>query len=392
MKDYRQLFNILTLMVLLTSFTTLAEDKNEKLRLAMKELASANFQQPKKLDFASMMRESVSKNLLPKKIQIIQQKENAFGKPTNRPAINVEFNVGGADIGGGGDWEKSMTEEYPKRDFLAQALQLAYEQIENSSYPEIFRTLLIDELQNLAKNNKFKFTPALFFIEQSVAGQKNDQHDAIEEFGSLGAFTAFKPGAQITFSSRTLDFTIPQFSKLITHEIIHHILSYSLTKNEDLVSTLTDTILGKKNLNPSLASKITNISSLQDEMGTGCKLTDPLTAEKIIHYELDRVSPYSLAEHDQDNTMQKISDLTLNQLSILARDSMWTLINRDLIACGFSAISKRNQSHVSRAGDIMSLVTAKLYRQDQVTFSWKNSEDAVKKTGIISQIITLKVD
>ncbi|MRV71894.1 hypothetical protein GJ700_09190 [Duganella sp. FT92W] len=51
--------------------------------------------------------------------------------------------------------------------------------------------------------------------------------------------------------------------------------------------------------------------------------------DDLIFYSIDKASPYALAQNPMDNTLDKISDLTLAQLSILPQGAaiMWLWIN-----------------------------------------------------------------
>lgn len=405
MKVFRQMLNKLTMTALMAcllihSSQSLAQQSQSRLMIASESQAVVPFLPSKKLDFGTIMQESASKNIdfsrlqsLRKSLQIdFDADSNEQPAKKEHPLSNkIQFKSGGADAGGGGDWEKIYAQEYPKRELLSQALQMAYEEILNTRYPDIFKALLLEELQSLAEDNKFKYIPSLFFIEQSLPGLQPQQRQLTEEFGSLGAFTPFKPKAFVFLSARTLEYSIEQLSKLVTHEIVHHVLDYSLTTNEEIVNEITRSIFDKT-IDEKTGEKLRHPSVLQNTQDNFCRLTDPVSAEKTVHFVLDLVSPYNLASFETSNNLEKLHDLKFTNLAIVFKEQMWFRMNMELSKCGYPQISQRNQGQAQRAGDMMSLVAAKMYQQKQATFVWKSSELEEKNTGIISQILNIRVD
>jgi len=401
----QQLSNILTkaLLALLVASLSLAGEEQRPLQSLSKNEGNANASLRKKTDYQSIMRASEDKNLdlsrrsrefrkgMTPLSELEADKSEGSDKPTSGQRF---FQSGGADIGGGSDWESFQPQEYPRRDLLTQALQAADQTIRTSHYPDAFKTLLLDELEHLAVENKFKYVPALFFVEQSIAGLQHSQRHAIAEFGTLGGLTAFTPGAFVYLSARTLNYSVLQLSQLIIHDTLHHVLSYALTTNDDLVTKLTESI-AHQSRSQELADQMAHQASFQERSNKTCKLTDPVTAEKVIHIEIDRFTPYALGLNEETNSMEKIKDRRLTAFHMLPsyhQRNMWWQINQDLSVCGFEPVSETNQLQVERAGDVMALVLAKMYRQKQATFVRTSSKKEEQTTGIISQIILVRVD
>ena len=381
---FRQVFNNFTVFTILASISLTV--------LAANEPSSANSFRP--LDIEDMMRASIDKNIHPSSIQnlkkILNERPEQSKSEIASPTQLLLAKGGGADAGGGGDPERVAVAEYPERNKLAKALKLALEKVNQCRYADIFKILVSDEIQKLAEGNRFKYIPTLFFIDQTNTAKRSGQKSATEEFGSLGAMTAFQSDAFVYLSTKTLQYTNDQLAKLLLHETLHHILSYSLTTNDDLVEKLALSIFDSS-ADRLISEKLSTLATYQDLSGM-CKLSDPNEAEKTIHHQLDRVSPYALANYESSNTLEKIKDSTLSSLSIIKLDTMWLLVNLELHKCGFKSISAKNQSLVERAGDVLSLVIAKMYSQKRATFIWTYPEGAVSTTGLVSQVLTVNVD
>ena len=90
--------------------------------------------------------------------------------------------------------------------------------------------------------------------------------------------------------------------------------------------------------------------------------------------------------------MDKIKDLSFAALSIVLIVPIWSLINMHLLMCGRNPISGRNQKVVQTVGNILSLMMAKMYNQEQIVFEWKSPEWFMKETGIVSRTMTIHVD
>ena len=392
---FRQVLNILTVLALFECVSMPVLGANEPFNSSVTGAKDKSLEGSfKLLNIEAIMNESKGKNIHPTSTQILKKLLNESSDEAkdeiSSPTQILMAKGGGADAGGGGDAERVAVEEYPERVRLVKSIELVIEKVNTCHYADVFKILVRDEIQKLAEGNKFKYIPTLFFIDQVSAAKQSGQKSATEEFGSLGAMTPFQSDAFVYLSAKTLKYSNEQLAKLLLHETLHHILSYSLTTNDDLVEKLALSIFDSS-ADRMISEKLSSLTTYQDLLGT-CKLSDPNEAEKAVHFELDRVSPYALSKYETSNTLEKIKEHTLSSLQIFQLDTMWLLINLELKKCGFKSISIRNQKLVERAGDVMSLVIAKMYNQKRATFIWNYPEGSASATGLVSQVLTVNVD
>ena len=132
------------------------------------------------------------------------------------------------------------------------------------------------------------------------------------------------------------------------------------------------------------------LSSTMAFGGQTCRLTDLNAAKERIHYDLDKMSPYALARYEETNSLEKIEKLGFGPfggLNIGFVETMWELINADLVGCGFNPISRRNQSQAVLVSDIMALVEAKIEGATEAVFVRHNQQSVV-----ISDTVVVSVD
>lgn len=65
----------------------------------------------------------------------------------------------------------------------------------------------------------------------------------IHSFVSLGAMTQIEMGAPIYFSERVIRYTSEELAKLLTHEIIHHLVPPDASRDEIFVESLAESVM-----------------------------------------------------------------------------------------------------------------------------------------------------
>lgn len=84
--------------------------------------------------------------------------------------------------------------------------------------------------------------------------------------------------------------------------------------------------------------------------------------DDLIFYAIDKASPYALALHDADNTLEKIKDLTLKKLSITNYGAgiMWLWINAHSHLYGARQVPASISSKAETVSDVVKAVYATL--------------------------------
>ena len=80
--------------------------------------------------------------------------------------------------------------------------------------------------------------------------------------------------------------------------------------------------------------------------------------DDLIFYAIDKASPYALALHDADNTLEKIKDLTLKKLSITHHGAgiMWLWINAHSHLYGARQVPASISSKAETVADVVKAV------------------------------------
>lgn len=86
--------------------------------------------------------------------------------------------------------------------------------------------------------------------------------------------------------------------------------------------------------------------------------------DALIFYAIDKASPYALALHPQDDSLEKIYDLKLAQLAITPHGEsiMWLWINSRSHQYGAAQVSASQASAAKTVADVVKTVYATIPR------------------------------
>lgn len=169
-------------------------------------------------------------------------------------------NAGDSDHGG--DALKVTAVSFSNRALLDAAVQLAKQVVSSSSSPVDLKASFEAEINLLSEQNKFLMLPDMLLVEGAT--------NKMQDFVSLGGMTGLGIGSYVYLNARTLSYSVSDLSKLITHEVLHHILirgefnSYKsfqvgLASNESFIDELVEQIFSNsitENMQRSLQSGV----------------------------------------------------------------------------------------------------------------------------------------
>jgi hypothetical protein len=150
---------------------------------------------------------------------------------------------GGAIAGGGGDPIEQTAEVFQELEKLNLAKSTIQEKLNKTDIPDSFKESFLNEFDSLLNQQKFKVLPALIILGAGNGPETYSlPHDA-DTFLSLGGMTGLQKGASIYLSERVTKYDGTRFTRLILHEVLHHVLITSLSKNEFFVNLFTNEIM-----------------------------------------------------------------------------------------------------------------------------------------------------
>lgn len=87
-------------------------------------------------------------------------------------------------------------------------------------------------------------------------------------------------------------------------------------------------------------------------------MADSDCLKRLIHYAVDKGSPYALAQHSETDSYDKIAKLRLTQLAITDQGVaiMWSMINAYASNCGGKPVPATAASDVETVSDILDAV------------------------------------
>jgi hypothetical protein len=135
---------------------------------------------------------------------------------------------------------------------LDRAIEIVKDKLQVSAYPENFKSRIIAEISALKDADLFRYIPEIIILpslgNSDTEGGGKDVIADDQTFMSLGGMTWLKPNAAVIFSNRAKQYTAEDLAELLLHEVIHHVVSNSLSRDEDFVEELAGSIIsGQKN-------------------------------------------------------------------------------------------------------------------------------------------------
>jgi hypothetical protein len=84
------------------------------------------------------------------------------------------------------------------------------------------------------------------------------------------------------------------------------------------------------------------------------------TLDDLIYYAIDKASPYPLALHEEDNSLEKINDRTLAELAIGPHNVsiMWLWINSRAHHFGAKQVSAKTAAKLATVAEVVTAVHA----------------------------------
>lgn len=168
--------------------------------------------------------------------------------------MNVSTVFAGAGSSGGGDPLEINATAFEDMKLLTGATDLAKSKIAKSFLSEIARSQYMQESDELIANNKFKVLPSIILVGDEEQEGYTLPAEA-NRFIALGGMTKFQAGANVYLAERVQKYSQERLSKLVMHEILHHILPAGLTGDEKFVDELTSAIV-KESADPKLVKAI----------------------------------------------------------------------------------------------------------------------------------------
>ncbi|MDO9183363.1 MAG: hypothetical protein Q7U04_13195 [Bacteriovorax sp.] len=149
----------------------------------------------------------------------------------------------GPETGGGGDPLEIEAEVYPDSTGLEAATKYALNIVQQSKMNDQFKNDFATEMSSLKSENKFKLLPAIIILARGAGPQGYLAPENLNKFISLGGMTKFTKGSNIYLAKRVMTYSTPELAAVVLHEILHHVLDLSLSKDEAFVSEMTTSLM-----------------------------------------------------------------------------------------------------------------------------------------------------
>lgn len=159
--------------------------------------------------------------------------------------LNTKIAFADFRVGNGGDALEITAEPYPDQNMLNQAVSLAANKLLSSQYPNPFKQEMLSEINQLFVNNKFLMLPTILILGKGSVSEDYTLPMDADRFISLGAMTKPTSGSSVYFAKRVLGYKIDQFTELLMHEVIHHVVSFYARVDEVFVESLAQSIMNR---------------------------------------------------------------------------------------------------------------------------------------------------
>lgn len=130
---------------------------------------------------------------------------------------------------------------FPNQDALKGAIDALQAKLAESTLPPELKEKVTQEATELLRAQKFYSLPAIVlrFLRQSkdsATGQNKARYI------DLGGYTDSEPGAPVYLSRRVAKYGVDQLAPIVSHEVLHHVVSPALASDEDFLDDLNAAI------------------------------------------------------------------------------------------------------------------------------------------------------
>ncbi len=155
---------------------------------------------------------------------------------------------------GGGDPFLVNAQPFPDPQKLEQSVESVKAIVQASNLSASTKVAIVSEINYLQEQDKFLYLESIILLGSDAPEGYTIPTDA-GKFLGLGAMTAKEKGSNVYFSSRSLNHSSEKFSKLLLHEVLHHILLDGLSSDEDFIERLSSEIMSG-NISPEMLNAV----------------------------------------------------------------------------------------------------------------------------------------
>jgi hypothetical protein len=143
--------------------------------------------------------------------------------------------------GHAGSPEEVEADPFPNPGALKEALGVMGAKVAASALPLELKEKITSESAELLRDQKFYSLPAIVLrILRQSKDSSTGQSKA--RYIDLGGYTDSEPGAPVYLSRRVAKYGVDQLAPIVSHEILHHVVSRALANDEDFLDALNAAI------------------------------------------------------------------------------------------------------------------------------------------------------